>query len=104
MGPTATEHAGRQLPETPRDDGRDALPPPLVRPFRHPIVWMRQHAAMLALKAVLAYVGILIVAALYYVLLETRVKLPLLHESNTQAWHSLIPDKALRHNIRDVGE
>jgi hypothetical protein len=82
----------------------EALPPPLVSPARHPLTWARQNAALLALRAVLAYVGILIVAALYYILLETHVRLPLIHETNTQAWHRLVPRSALRHDIRDVGE
>ena len=59
---------------------------------------------MLAAKAVFAYLGILIVAALYYVLLETHVTLPFLRETNTQAWHHLVPRAGLRHDIRDVGE
>ena len=100
MGSAVTEDAASEQTGT----QHAPLPPPLVRPLRHPIVWTRQHVAMLALKAVLAYVGILIVAALYYVALETGVKLPLIHETNTQAWHRLVPDKSLRHNIRDVGE
>ena len=60
--------------------------------------------ALLGVRAVLAYIGILIVAALYYVLLETHVKLPFIHETNTQAWHHLVPRSSLRHDIRDVGE
>ncbi|MFI5038412.1 MAG: hypothetical protein ACHQCG_00595, partial [Solirubrobacterales bacterium] len=63
-----------------------------------------QHLEMLALRAVMAYIGLLIVAALYYVLLETHVKLPLVGETNTQAWHRLVPERTLRHNVRDVGE
>ena len=59
---------------------------------------------MLAAKAVFAYIGILIVAALYYILLETHVRLPFLHETNTQAWHHLVPRRGLRHDIRDAGE
>jgi hypothetical protein len=104
MGPAATEDAARSPTGAASAQQRATLPPPLVRPLRHPLVWARQHVAMLALKAVLAYVGILIVAALYYVLLETHVKLPLIGETNTQAWHRLVPDNTLRHNIRDVGE
>ena len=63
---------------------RPALPPPLVRPLRHPLRWTRQHVALLAVKAIFAYIGILIVAALYYVLLETHVHLPLFNETNTE--------------------
>lgn len=81
-----------------------ALPAPLVRPVRHPLVWTRQRIALLGARAVFTYVGICAVAALYYLLLETRVHLPLLNETNTQAWHHLIPDSKLRHDIRDVGE
>jgi hypothetical protein len=93
-------------PERTQDAGTSArsLPPPLVRPLRHPLTWSRQHVAMLAVKAVFAYVGILIVAALYYVLLETHVHLPLFNETNTEAWHELVPRSSLRHDIRDVGE
>jgi hypothetical protein len=40
-----------------------ALPPPLVKPWRHPLTWTRQNVAMLAVKAVSAYAGILMVAA-----------------------------------------
>ena len=28
-----------------------SLPPPLVRPTRHPLTWARQHVAMLAAKS-----------------------------------------------------
>jgi hypothetical protein len=44
------------------------------------------------------------VAAAYYLLLETHVGLPGSSETNTEAWHRLIPEAKLRHNIRDVGE
>lgn len=59
---------------------------------------------MLAVRAVFAYLGILMVAALYYIVLETHVRVPFLHETNTQAWHRLVPRTGLRHDIRDVGE
>ncbi len=81
-----------------------ALPAPLVRPKRHPLTWARQRVALLAVRAVFTYVGICIIAALYYILLETHVRLPLIHETNTQAWHHAVPDSKLRHDIRDVGE
>jgi hypothetical protein len=91
-------------PEQPARSPRPALPPPLVRPLRHPLIWIRQHIGMLAVRVVFAYIGILIVAALYYVLLETHVHLPLFNETNTEAWHELVPRSSLRHDIRDVGE
>ena len=80
------------------------LPQPLVHPTRHPLVWSRQRIVLLGARAVLTYLGICAVAAAYYLLLETHVRLPLLNETNTQAWHHLIPDSKLRHDIRDVGE
>jgi hypothetical protein len=81
-----------------------ARPAPLVRATRHPITWTRQRLALLAIRAVFTYVGICAVAALYYILLETHVRLPIIHETNTQAWHRLVPNSTLRHDIRDVGE
>jgi hypothetical protein len=81
-----------------------ALPAPLVRPFRHPLRWTRQRLALLGVRAVFTYVGICAVAAAYYLLLETHVRLPWIGETNTQAWHHLVPNSKLRHNIRDVGE
>ena len=81
-----------------------ALPAPLVTPTRHPLVWTRQRVVLLGLRAVFTYVGICTVAAIYYLLLETRVHLPLINETNTQAWHRAVPDPTLRHDIRDVGE
>jgi hypothetical protein len=81
-----------------------ALPPPLVKPWRHPITWTRQRIALLGVRALFTYVGISAVAAAYYLLLETHVRVPLLGETNTQAWHNAVPEAKLRHNIRDVGE
>jgi hypothetical protein len=81
-----------------------ALPAPLVRPGKHPLTWARQRLVLLGLRAVFTYVGICAVAALYYILLETHVRLPIIDETNTQAWHHTIPNSTLRHDIRDVGE
>lgn len=102
--PASLPHAPDVSVEGPAAASAIALPPPLVRPWRHPLTWTRQHVAMLGVKAVFAYVGILVVAALYYILLETKVTLPFLHETNTQAWHRLVPRTSLRHDIRNVGE
>ncbi len=82
----------------------ETLPAPLVRPAKHPITWTRQRLALLGLRAVFTYVGICAMAALYYILFETKVHLPGLGETNTQAWHRAIPDSTLRHDIRNVGE
>jgi hypothetical protein len=80
------------------------LPAPLVRPVRHPLTWTRQRLALLGVRALFTYVGICAVAAAYYLLVETHVRLPWIDETNTQAWHHLVPNSKLRHNIRDVGE
>jgi hypothetical protein len=81
-----------------------ALPAPLVKPTRHPLRWTRQRIALLGVRALFTYVGICAVAAIYYLLLETRVHLPIINETNTQAWHHTVPNSTLRHDIRDVGE
>jgi hypothetical protein len=81
-----------------------ALPAPLVTPTRHPLRWTRHRIALLGVRVVFTYVGICAVAALYYILLETNVHLPVINETNTQAWHHTIPNSTLRHDIRDVGE
>jgi hypothetical protein len=83
---------------------RAALPAPLVAPTRHPFIWTRQRLELLGVRAVFTYIGICVIAALYYLLLETKVRLPLINETNTQAWHHTVPDSKLRHDIRDVGE
>jgi hypothetical protein len=80
------------------------LPAPLVEPSKHPLTWLRQRVELLGLRAIVTYVGICAVAALYYLLLETRVRLPFLDETNTDAWHHAVPDATLRHDIRNVGE
>jgi hypothetical protein len=81
-----------------------ALPAPLVKPSKHPLRWTRQRVALLSVRALFTYVGICAVAAVYYLLLETHVHLPIINETNTQAWHRAIPNATLRHDIRDVGE
>jgi hypothetical protein len=80
------------------------LPAPLVRPTRHPLRWARQRVELLTVRAVFTYVGICAMAAVYYLLLETKVRLPIINETNTHAWHRAIPNATLRHDIRDVGE
>jgi len=44
------------------------LPPPLVKLTRHPIRWFLNKLILLGWALVLTYIGVLIVAGLYYVL------------------------------------
>lgn len=74
-----------------------APPAPLVSAKRHPFTWARQRVAALATGAIFTYVGVLIIAALYYILFE-------LWHPMTTLWHEAVPNGELRHNIRDVGE
>jgi hypothetical protein len=60
-------------------------------------VHTRSRILLLVEAAILAHVGVLIVAGLYYALFETTW---FMHNW----WHSLVPNGAIRHNIRDVGE
>jgi len=73
------------------------LPPPLVRVWRHPIRWTGQKLYLLLCAVVFAYVGVLIVVALYYIVFEPTATM-------THAWHSLVPNATIRHTIRNVGE
>lgn len=74
-----------------------SLPAPLVSPKKHPITWARHRLALLGTAAIGTYIGVLIIAALYYLVLE-------LWAPATHAWHNAVPNSELRHNIRDVGE
>jgi hypothetical protein len=85
-------------------DGKTELPPPLVKPIRHPLKWTAQKIELLGAAVVFTYIGILIIAALYYILLETKWQLWFMHRNITQEWHEAVPNRAERHNIRDVGE
>jgi len=76
---------------------RPPLPAPLVRPWRHPLRWLGLTAVSLAAAVVLAHVGTLDIAGLYYALFEVN--------STMHAWwHSAVSDASLRHAIRDVAE
>lgn len=88
---------GTVLPLHKDKKSKHDLPRPLVKPYKHPVVWAKQKLAMTVARAVLAYVGVLAVAGLYYLLFETWAPM-------TNLWHEAVSDSALRHNIRDVGE
>ena len=74
-----------------------ALPPPLVRFFRHPLRWTRIKAELLVDAVVLAHVGVLIMAALYYLITQTSPTVK-------HWWDTTVTPASLRHDIRDVGE
>lgn len=76
---------------------RRELPMPLVRPTQHPLIWLRNKSELLVAALILAYFGTLIVAAVYYLLFEKN-------PSMKDAWHGVVPNAALRHNIRNVAE
>jgi hypothetical protein len=48
-----------------------ALPPPLVRPTRHPLKWAWNHLQLIVAALVLAHIGTLIVVGGYYLLFQT---------------------------------
>ncbi len=58
-------------------------------------IWSRPLLLVEAL--ILAHVGVLIVAAIYYGVFETTYTMH-------HWWHQVVSDSATRHNIRDVGE
>jgi hypothetical protein len=83
---------------TPRRYGPGNPPPPLVaRPGEHPLRWARNIVLLALLGAVITYLCVLIVVALYYDIFET---IPAV----TRWWHHAIPDPTLRHAVRDVSE
>lgn len=73
------------------------LPPPLVKLRQHPKRWLINKVELLVAALLLAHIGVLIVAGLYYLLFE-------LNASMTHAWHDVVSNSNLRHSIRDVGE
>ncbi|HEX9545897.1 MAG TPA: hypothetical protein VF942_01085, partial [Acidimicrobiales bacterium] len=74
-----------------------ALPPPLVKFGRHPIRWIRNKVVLAIDAAVLAHAGVLIVAALYYLITQTNPTVK-------HWWDTTVTPGSLRHDIRDVGE
>jgi hypothetical protein len=74
-----------------------ALPPPLVKFSRHPVRWTRNKVVLTVDAVVLAHVGVLIVAALYYLITQTNPTVK-------HWWDTTVTPASLRHDIRDVGE
>ena len=72
-------------------------PAPLTNPLRHPLRWLAITAVSLVAAIVFAHLGALFITGLYYLLFEVN-------SSATAWWHSVIPDAALRHAVRDVAE
>lgn len=73
------------------------LPPPLVKPFRHPLKFIKNHAQLLIYAVLFAHFGEFIIAALYYLITQTTTTM-------NNGWHALVPNSDLRHAIRNVGE
>ena len=73
------------------------LPPPLVTFKDDPRRWLRNKALLTVDAVVLAHVGVLIVAALYYLVTQTNADVK-------HWWDTTVTPSALRHDIRDVGE
>jgi hypothetical protein len=87
----ATSQATGQAP------GHVTRPPPLVSPFRHPLRWLGITLLSGIIALVLAHIGGLGIAGLYYAVFEWNARM-------THWWHSFITDSNLRHDIRDVAE
>ena len=92
--------ASGDLPGAARGEASAARPPlpaPLVRPWRHPVRWLGLTVVSLAAAVLLAHVGTLDIAGLYYAVFEIN--------STVHAWwHTAVSDPGLRHAIRDVAE
>ncbi len=73
------------------------LPPPLVHIYRHPIRWIENKAILLLDAIILAHIGVLVVAALYYLITQTN-------HGVKHWWDTTVTPASLRHDIRDVGE
>jgi hypothetical protein len=93
----AITDAGGDTQATPLTPASPALPPPLVRPLRHPIKWLGLTTVSVVAALVFAHIGSLDVAGLYYAVFEWNSHM-------TAWWHSFISDRGLRHAIRDVAE
>jgi hypothetical protein len=87
----ATSQATEQAP------GHVKRPAPLVSPFRHPLRWLGITLLSGIIALVLAHIGVLAIAGLYYAVFEWNAHM-------THWWHSFISDSNLRHDIRDVAE
>src|SRR5713101_6378169 len=74
-----------------------AFPPPLVKFSRDPRRWVRNRVVLTVDAVVLAHVGVLIAAALYYVITQTNPTV-------RHWWDTTVTPASLRHDNRDVGE
>jgi len=72
-------------------------PAPLTNPLRHPLRWLAVTAFSLAAAVVFAHLAALAVTGLYYLIFQVSPGV-------TAWWHSVLPDAALRHAVRDVAE
>jgi hypothetical protein len=72
-------------------------PAPLTNPLRHPLRWLAITAFSLVTAIVFAHLGALFITGLYYLLFEVS-------SSAAAWWHTILPDAALRHTIRDAAE
>ena len=69
----------------------------MVHLFRHPIRWLRIKAELLLDAVVLAHIGVLIAAALYFVITQSD-------HAVKHWWDTTVTPASVRHDIRDVGE
>lgn len=73
------------------------LPAPLVKVKHHPSKWIFNKIFQVVAGLIMVHIGTLVVVALYYLLTQTW-------QPANDAWHSLVPNGDLRHDIRDVSE
>jgi hypothetical protein len=74
------------------------LPRPLVKfGWRTAPQWLWNQLQILLWAVLLAYIGMLAVAGLYYLVFQVN---PTMNE----LWHTAVSNSDLRHNIRDIGE
>ena len=98
INPTARRAYQAEGPEPKRKAKSPEPPPPLVaKAWRHPFRATRNAVQNLVTAVPFAYAGPLVIAAIYYMLFE-------LWKPATDAWHTVVSNGDLRHNIRDVGE
>jgi hypothetical protein len=72
-------------------------PAPLTNPLRHPLRWLVITVVSVAAAVIFAHLGALFITGLYYLIFQVN-------SSAAAWWHSVIPDAALRHTVRDVAE
>jgi hypothetical protein len=85
--------------------GQEELPAPLVKPTKHPLIWLRQTITLVLLGALLVHVGTLIIVALYYFLFGADGAFFWgYHAPLNDWWHQTVPDDVTRHMLRNVYE